>query len=209
MTPGDIIALATLIVSVVTFLVIALDFLGFREHVRSHQRIGTVTVLLMICAIYYLVKSNINIENPGVTVNTEIGKAEAPSLPTVSAAKTDSAINRPPELKRNSGISLIPSMSARPSFPCWKAKTAVEKMICSDGNLADKEQQMVAVYGAILNALPEPDKLAFRKEHFQWFKNYSATCNALQGNDPALKDCISKYLMTHTEDLHSRSQKIL
>jgi hypothetical protein len=61
--------------------------------------------------------------------------------------------------------------SAGPSFDCSKAKTQVENMICKDGNLIEEERRMVTAYKAVLDALPETNKQAFRRQHFEWFKN--------------------------------------
>lgn len=97
--------------------------------------------------------------------------------------------------------------SAGPSFDCGKAKTQVEKMICRDDSLIAEERRMATAYKAALDALPESDKQAFRRQHFEWFKNYSQTCNAIgtsgTGND--LRACISRYLIDHARELQARA----
>ena len=79
-------------------------------------------------------------------------------------------------------------------------------MICNDTALIKEERQMAAAYKAVLGALPEPNKQAFRRQHFEWFKNYSQTCNAIgaSGATNDLRACISHYLTDHTRELQTR-----
>ncbi len=97
--------------------------------------------------------------------------------------------------------------SARPSFDCGKAKTQVEKMICRDDGLIAEERQMTTAYKTALDALPEPDKQAFRHQHFEWFKKYSQACNTIgaSATDNDLRACISRYLIDHTRELQARA----
>lgn len=228
MVPADIFALATLIVSVLTLVVIILDFFGFKERVKERQKIGAFAALLMVGAIYYLVRTNINLEeighktfpepSPSVSAPTPIkplSSSAATPTPTLPPVPTPTSIPASTEVPVASPIPVItPQPDSRdqvprttvtmPSFPCWKANTAVEITICHTPELADKEQQMSAAYGAVLHALTGTDQRKFRRQHYEWFKQYSSECNSLAGSENVLKDCIRRYLTTHTEELRQR-----
>lgn len=95
-----------------------------------------------------------------------------------------------------------------PSFDCGKAKTEVEMMICKDHDLSVQERQMAAAYQDVLTALPDADKQAFRRQHFEWFKSYTQACNAsaATGTENDLRSCISRYLTDHTRELRIRTR---
>lgn len=95
------------------------------------------------------------------------------------------------------------SSSAKPSFDCNAAKTPTEKLICRDSDLASMEQSMVTVYARALEALPDDQKVGFRRDHLAWFKSYTRACNSIS-DDPELKSCIIRYLSAHTQELQAR-----
>lgn len=70
-------------------------------------------------------------------------------------------------------IQTIPAYSA--SFDCKKAKTAVEKMICSDESLSKLDEELAKVYAQALTAVP--DRNTLKKEQREWVKNKRNTCN--------------------------------
>jgi len=99
-----------------------------------------------------------------------------------------------------------PSLTAqvKPTFDCAKARTALEKEICADGDLASLEVAMVAAYNRALNRLPSEDQPGLRRQHLAWFRIYQESCNASAAkSETALKACISKALSDHTRDLNS------
>ncbi len=61
---------------------------------------------------------------------------------------------------------------------------------------------MATAYNEVLTGLPSGQKLAFRREHLEWFKSYARACNAGGGGE--LRGCIVRYLSSHTRDLQAR-----
>ena len=48
----------------------------------------------------------------------------------------------------------VATRQARPSFDCARASTAVERLVCSDADLADRDRQVAAQYFALRGSLP-------------------------------------------------------
>lgn len=93
----------------------------------------------------------------------------------------------------------------RPSFDCGKAHTRVELLICRDGHLASLDSEMVSAFHQTLSRLPQDAQLALRREHLNWFRNYSRTCNQ-SANDVDRAACVEKFLSAHATDLTNRPQ---
>lgn len=88
-----------------------------------------------------------------------------------------------------------------PSFNCSSAKTAAEKLICRDSDLAMAERRMASEYAAAMSRLTGNKQLKFRREHLRWFKNYVRACNG--GEEERLRQCIKEHLEARTLQLRS------
>lgn len=211
MAPADIFALASLIVSVLTLFIIILDFFGFKERVREYQKVGIFAALLMVWAIYYLVQSRLDEVRNSVKAGP-VPSATATFTPTPTA--TSALVTAPTPLPTPALQFFAndpppkPSPVAKPSFPCWKATTAVEITLCRTPDLAEEEQEMSTAYGEVLHALSGTEQRSFRLEHLYWFRRYSNECNSLQGSEKDLKECISRYLTSHTAELRQRLARL-
>ena len=64
------------------------------------------------------------------------------------------------------------------SFDCKAAKSAVEKMICSDGNLSKLDEELTKVYAQAL--VVASDREALKREQRSWVKNLRNKCNDLK-----------------------------
>jgi uncharacterized protein YecT (DUF1311 family) len=210
MAPADIFALASLIVSVLTLFVIILDFFGFKERVREYQKVGIFAAVLMVWAIYYLVQSRLD----EVRISVKAGPNPSPTATLTPTPIVPTALIVPTPLPTPALQSLAneppsqPNPAAKPSFPCWKASTAVEITLCQTPGLAEEEQEMSTAYGEVLHALSGAEQRSFRLEHLYWFKRYSNECNSLQGSEKDLRECISRYLTSHTAVLRERLARL-
>jgi len=85
-------------------------------------------------------------------------QSAAPSGATPAIA-ADSAPTGPsaaeiPATVVDSGGAAGPPADARPSFDCARASTAVENMLCSDAQLADRDRRAAQQYFALRGSLP-------------------------------------------------------
>lgn len=67
-----------------------------------------------------------------------------------------------------------PGEAATPSFDCAKASTKVEKLICSESQLAQADAATTAAFKAAL--AKTPDAAALRSQHAQWRKTVRDAC---------------------------------
>ncbi|HXJ39706.1 MAG TPA: lysozyme inhibitor LprI family protein [Bryobacteraceae bacterium] len=98
------------------------------------------------------------------------------------------------------GIQNPSSKEIRPSFDCSKAVTAIEKLVCSELELASMDNTMSSAYLEALKKLPPDDMARLRREHSEWFRKYSTTCNAVR-SDKERKNCVFQYLSARTKSL--------
>lgn len=78
-------------------------------------------------------------------------------------------------------LAMSPASAAKadawgPSFDCRKAKSWVEKTICRDRSLADKDQRMTTAYNSLVDQAlegggPGTDVSNFRDEQRQWLRD--------------------------------------
>lgn len=54
------------------------------------------------------------------------------------------------------------------SFDCRKAQSAVEKMVCSDGELTKLDEELAQIYGEVLKKAP--DEASLKKQQRAWLK---------------------------------------
>src|ERR1051326_5247010 len=84
------------------------------------------------------------------------------------------------------------SVPVTPTFDCAKVSTESAKLICKDAALAEKERKMAAAHSAVLHRLQPEQRTAFRSsEHYEWFLEYSRTCNAPMAEERR-KSCITE-----------------
>jgi hypothetical protein len=88
---------------------------------------------------------------------------------------------------------------AAPSFDCSQAAAPVELAICQDGTLAAAERAMTSAFQAALGGRMGTDRANLRGAQQQWYGDYVATCNALQGDE--LKQCVLGFLTRRTDQL--------
>jgi uncharacterized protein YecT (DUF1311 family) len=96
-----------------------------------------------------------------------------------------------------------------PSFNCTKAHTPSEKLICRNDAAASAELAMVATYNELLTQLSRDARTAFRREHYEWFKEFSRTCNAMadSSSESDLANCVVEHLSSHTAQLRQRLER--
>lgn len=92
----------------------------------------------------------------------------------------------------------------KPSFDCNYARTATERIICSDQNLASLDVQMVQAYKDALSRMTDSDQTRFRADHSQWFAEYQRRCNALAQDSSELRQCVERSLTEHRDYLRNR-----
>jgi uncharacterized protein len=70
------------------------------------------------------------------------------------------------------------------SFDCAKAKSPIEKAICSDSDLGALDEQLGNVYTSLRNNLSEPAKAKLRSYQTTWIKSLSTDCSIeIKGKD--------------------------
>lgn len=91
----------------------------------------------------------------------------------------------------------------QPTFDCGKARKPTEVEICSNQDLAALEVNMVNAYQQVSKQLVKSEVADFRQWHLDWFKRYQNTCNSNALGSQNLRDCISREMVEHTNDLKS------
>ena len=61
-------------------------------------------------------------------------------------------------------------------FDCAKAKTKIDKLICSDATLSEADQKLNALYREVLAKSPVPEDT--RQQQLEWVKQSRNTCKA-------------------------------
>jgi uncharacterized protein len=70
-------------------------------------------------------------------------------------------------------------LAARASFDCARARTPLEKAICSDISLGHADIVLSRVYSGLLNSSDEKDKTALVQSERQWLQSVPAKCGPL------------------------------
>lgn len=73
-------------------------------------------------------------------------------------------------------IGLNFSMSYAASFPCSRASTEVEKLICDDPKLSSMDEEMANLYRKALSNSGYPAKI--KREQREWLNSYRNTCRS-------------------------------
>lgn len=167
------------------------------------EKIALITLLVTVVGVLVATLEYFEIRPNGVG-----NRLSPPSGPSATD-RTDNVATPGITLKPSTlpGPRSNPVSGIRPSFDCSKAKTPSERLICQDSELAQQEVRMSSTYRAVLEGLTGSDKTAFRRRHFEWFKEYTSKCNQ-QLTETDLKRCISDYLKTHTSELQAEMQSL-
>jgi len=83
-------------------------------------------------------------------------------------------------------------------FDCAKAKTKIDKLICSDATLSEADQKLNALYREVLAKSPVPEDT--RQEQLEWVKQSRNTCKAA--------DCLQQAYTSRISDLHEQLEKL-
>lgn len=67
-----------------------------------------------------------------------------------------------------------------PSFDCLKAKTEVEKLICSDNELSMIDRNLSITYSEVSSRLDESGKADLKKNQIEWIKGRTGIINEIQ-----------------------------
>ncbi len=84
------------------------------------------------------------------------------------------------------------------SFDCAKAKTKIDKLICSDAGLSEADEKLNAVYKEVLAKSPVPEDT--KQEQLEWVKQSRNTCK-----DP---DCLQQAYTSRISDLQEQLEKL-
>lgn len=116
-----------------------------------------------------------------------------------SALKTEKKLKSEREISKNSVIS--------PSFDCAKATTEVEKLICSDAELAELDLEMSNSYAAFMATLDEEfyRKKLVRKQH-AWL-GYRGKLSCFNTNNKKKTDCLKKAYVRRIENLSNWKER--
>jgi len=78
---------------------------------------------------------------------------------------------------------------AQPGLDCSRAKSAVEKVICTEPALASADAEMTMAYAALHAALPADQRSALRANQRQWLAERDGACRE---KGPALARCLTE-----------------
>lgn len=103
-------------------------------------------------------------------------------------------IQRKSDLGRTQNSAALESNSGpfTTSFDCSKASTTVEKMICSDRDLAGMDIDLSDIYRRAMNI--SSDKQGLRKQQIEWLK---------RRNSCVSKQCLIEQMESRIEELHN------
>lgn len=107
-------------------------------------------------------------------------------------------------------LNIQPSLATEeinPSFDCAKAKTEVEKLICSDAELAELDLEMSNSYAAFMATLDEDfyRKKLIRKQH-DWL-GYRGKLSCFNTNNKKKTDCLKKAYVRRIENLSNWKER--
>ena len=84
-----------------------------------------------------------------------------------------------------------------PSFDCAKARSTVEKMICSDAELTRLDRELGRVYARAKNAAA--DGAAFRRQNSEEWRRREATCRD--------RECLLRWYANRHDQLLNSMQR--
>ena len=108
-------------------------------------------------------------------------------------------------LSASLALAFIPSARAaapQPSFDCAKASTVVEKTICKDPKLAEKDAKLADAYKASLARLPEPDRADFHNGQREWIRFTRLVCG-VKSDFQSPETCLSQAYDTRQKQVET------
>ena len=85
------------------------------------------------------------------------------------------------------------------SFDCAKAKTKIDKLICSDARLSEADEKLTALYNEVLAKSPAPEDT--KQQQLEWVKQSRNTCKDA--------DCLQQAYTSRISDLQKQVEKYL
>jgi uncharacterized protein len=84
------------------------------------------------------------------------------------------------------------------SFDCAKAKTKIEKQICSNTKLSELDDKLTAPYNKVLAQSPVPEDT--KEQQREWVKGSRNTCKDA--------DCLEQAYTSRISDLQTQLEKL-
>jgi uncharacterized protein len=132
----------------------------------------------------------------GTAEKLAIGAAAA-----IAAGVVASELSKDDEEKTSEESSTVvaPTHAAKPGFDCAKASSQVEKLICSDAELAALDRSLSDLYAVVLRHTPAGEHRQLKAEQRGWIK----------GRDDCWKDddmrgCVASEYRTRIDELKDR-----
>jgi uncharacterized protein len=106
------------------------------------------------------------------------------------------------------GFFSVPIANAAPSFNCAKAANAVEKLVCSDEELAGLDLELASLYRARLSELDGYGQAALRLDEKTWIDHRFRFCMLpLEKNDPAgRRQCVVRYYQQRVTEMRGECE---
>ena len=83
-------------------------------------------------------------------------------------------------------------------FDCAKAKTKIDKLICSDARLSEADEKLNALYKEVLTKSPVPEDT--KQQQLEWVKQSRNTCKDA--------DCLQQAYTSRISDLQEQLEKL-
>ena len=83
-------------------------------------------------------------------------------------------------------------------FDCAKAKTKIDKLICSDARLSEADEKLNALYKEVLAKSPVPEDT--KQQQLEWVKQSRNTCKDA--------DCLQQAYTSRISDLQEQLEKL-
>jgi len=84
------------------------------------------------------------------------------------------------------------------SFDCAKAKTKIDKLICSDARLSEADEKLTALYNEVLAKSPVSEDT--KQQQLEWVKQSRNTCKDA--------DCLEQAYTSRISDLQTQLEKL-
>jgi uncharacterized protein len=84
------------------------------------------------------------------------------------------------------------------SFDCAKAKTKIDKLICSDARLSEADEKLTALYNEVLAKSPVSEDT--KQQQLEWVKQSRNTCKDA--------DCLEQAYTSRISDLQRQLEKL-
>jgi uncharacterized protein YecT (DUF1311 family) len=138
--------------------------------------------------------------------------------PTVLVAELESVLFRVERTAASAATPGGPTQSGPqgaqgPSFNCAQARSVEERLICGDSGLAATDRALAESYNKLLQALPEAQRDALRREQRDWVANRAKQCHIAadtrltDDNRSTLVQCLANIFSARQRDLDARLRR--